>query len=97
MADFKIDTSTFTAVKQSYDSASKDMNQIVTDLNRQISDLQNINWKSDASKLFFSKYKDKWAINVKKYTSVIDCMANLLSQAQSSYENLATEAEKLKY
>lgn len=103
MADFKIDTSTFTAVKQSYTDAScgsygsGGMMDIVNHLNQQINNLQNINWKSDASQLFYKKYNNQWAENVKKYVAVIDCMSDLISKAQSSYENLATEAEKLKY
>lgn len=97
MADFKIDTSTFSAVKQSYDSTSENMSKIVNNLNGQIGNLKNINWVSDASNLFFSKYENKWSTNVSKYISVINCMCELLAQAQSSYENLATEAEKLKY
>lgn len=103
MADFKIDTSAFTAVKTSYTEASHGsdglggMMGIVKSLNSKIEDLQNAKWKSDASQLFFQKYNNQWAENVKKYVAVIDCMSELIAKAQSSYENLAAEAEKLKY
>ena len=88
MADLKYDTEEMRKTAGKYREIAKDLNKVKEDLKKQISDLEAVDWRSDAGKAFMDMYEDSWATNVEKYIAVLKEMARLLERAAVDYEGI---------
>lgn len=93
MADLKYDTEAMRTTANNYRKIATTMSELQNKLKRQIGDLKDVYWKSDAGTAFQDMYEDGWADNVNKYMAVLNEMAEQLDAAANEYDKVT---EKLK-
>lgn len=93
--DLYIDKKVISDTQDIYTKQATAMGDLRTTLTNAIDNLKPA-WKSNAATAFFAKFETEWSDNMKKYEDVINHMAQNLTDANSLYEEVYTEAAKLK-
>lgn len=91
MADLKYDTETMRTVANSYRETAVTMGNLEKKLKKQIADLKDIYWKSDAGTAFQEMYEEGWADNVDDYIAVLNEMARQLDKAANDYDTVTAK------
>ena len=95
MADLAFDTEEIRGTAKTFRETGDDMMSLRKELSAKISNLKDVNWKSDGGKAFQEMYEDDWCKNVDKYVAMLKEMAGMLDSAAADYDALAEKANGL--
>ncbi len=96
MFDLRFDTDVMQNTINEYQSIYDGIQDLKNRLSKDMEDLRDVYWQSEAGTAFFAKYNAGWADNVDVYLKVVDFLKTQLIDAKGKYEALYQEAEKLK-
>lgn len=95
MADLKYDTDTMRGVATKYRDVANRLRMLGADLKKQIVDLKNVHWKSNAGTAFQNMYEEGWMNNVEKYILVLQEMAKELDNAALAYDMVTDKLKEI--
>lgn len=90
----KYNTEAMDNVVKSYRECADQMDQLYNQMQNLVDNLGEA-WKTEAGNEFFKKFDDEWVEGFNQYKEVLRHMANSLEKAESQYEELTLQAEKL--
>ena len=95
MADLKYNTEKLRATALKYREIAGELKSLKETLSKQIEDLKDIHWKSEAGKKFQEVYKEGWADNVNKYVGVLEEMATQIEYAANEYDLVTVKLKSI--
>ena len=95
MPNLKYDTDTMRQVAADYIDTANTLTGLGRDLEKQIADLRNIYWKSDAGAGFQERYKEGWMNNVNNYAAVLQEMSAELNKAAEDYDRVTAKLREI--
>lgn len=95
MPDLKYETQKMRETATKYREVAADLTSIKDNLTKQLTDLKNTDWQSDAGKEFQNMYDDGWTKNVNKYVDVLKEMATQLDNAANEYDTVTEKLKKI--
>lgn len=93
--DLKFETTAFQKAVEGYQVIIEDMNAIKEDLEKELEELQETHWNSEAGKEFQKQYSDTWKKNVETYTDFLTHLSEDLKDVESQYQALYERAKNL--
>ena len=95
MTDLRYDTEQMRSSAKEYRETAAELANVRKELKKQIDDLKNTHWKSEAGKAFLEVYEDDWAKGVDRYVAVLNKMSELLDKAARDYDEVTKELNKI--
>lgn len=80
---------------KTYKETAQKLESVKENLKKQIHDLKNTHWKSDAGEAFMEEYEETWAVNAEKYAAVMREMADQLERAANDYDTVTDKINQI--
>ena len=95
MPDLKYETEHMYYTSSKYRKIASTMLSLQKTLKKEIEDLKNTYWKSDAGDEFQKMYQDGWSGNVDKYVATLNEMADQLDKAAREYDKVTAKLREI--
>lgn len=90
----KLDQEVMVSAQECYSQEAQDMEDLRTELMNAVTQLR-AGWDSEAGREFFSQFDDVWQKGMKNYADVVRHMADNMQLANSKYQEVIDQAQKL--
>ena len=84
--NIKVDLTQLGETIKVYDTAVNDIKTAFSDLDSAINTLKSTDWKSGASRQYFSTYDDSWKQNMLSQQEILEHLKSCLEYARTEYE-----------
>ncbi len=95
MPDLQYDTGELRRSAKRYRDSADKMKKVKTELQKSISDLKTVHWKSEAGTAFQEMYENTWSVNAEKYAAVMEEMASQLERAAEDYDDVTRKLKSI--